>query len=324
MSISNVPNSGFRTGLTIAEGCKIWLDACKSGRGRKRPAMASTYQMYESHVRLHIVPVVGDWIMSEVTAEEIVRFRDEYLESMSTTQRLKVMRSLTSVFRQCVADGHIFHDPTRSILHVDNERLPDLSEIPTDEEMGSLILTSYELAEGEWEHHRARTWRRWRALFLTFTHGGLRSSEARSLRWADVDFTKWVVRVVNRAGDECSSDAPIRCPRKRSVKIGKLTSDILESWQHEQAGGQELVFGTREGTAETHGNVINRMWRPLQRLARVVDENGKPKYEDVNAIRSYFVVDLINSGYSSAYIDRLTDYGRVNIQELMDMLEDED
>ena len=56
----------------------------------------------------------------------------------------------------------------------------------------------------------------------------------------------------------------------------------------------DLVFATRNGIPTTLGNIINRVWQPLQIKAGVMDADGKAKYPGLHSLRHFYASWCIN------------------------------
>jgi integrase len=223
--------------LTIADGCKIWLDTCKVGCGD--PVEPHTHRMCESHVRVHIIPRIGPHSMSAMTQ--------------------KILRSLKSAFSECRAQGKIVNNPTGDVRMAISKRNKEPVVIPSRKEVAALIRTADDLVEGEHKRFEPHTWRRWRAMLMVFCSTGMRASEVRGLKRENVDLESGLINVVERANENGAIGAPKSASGRRSIDIDDYTADVLQAWHGEQ-GGNGLVFGTWKGTVENHANIVNRMW----------------------------------------------------------------
>src|SRR4051812_19933751 len=96
---------------------------------------------------------------------------------VSAAMIVKVVRSLGSIFKEARRRGLSNVAPTVGIDLDLPEREDPRPVIPTKRELQAIIVAA-----------TARTSPLWRALVLVATFCGLRASELRGLRWADVDF----------------------------------------------------------------------------------------------------------------------------------------
>ena len=180
---------------SVKEAAALWIKRCND-----KQLEATTIDAYEQHVNLHIVPFIGAKKLADMTVPAVNAFADQLREGRRSAAMIKkVVRSLGSIFREARRRGLSSVAPTVG-LDLD---LPDRRDprpvIPTKPELQAIIAGA-----------AARKGRLWRALVLVATFCGLRASELRGLRWADVDFEARLIHVTQRA------DA--------SHRIGKLKS----------------------------------------------------------------------------------------------------
>jgi integrase len=122
---------------------------------------------------------------------------------------------------------------------------------------------------------------RWRPFFLVAVFTGLRSSELRGLRWADVDLKRSELHVRQRADRYQEIGLPKSEAGERTVPLPEQVRDELQEWKAKcppGKNGKVYVFPNTEGGIEWHANIINRAWWPIQLtagVAEVVKEGGK-------------------------------------------------
>jgi integrase len=168
------------TSITVAEAARLWL-AGGEAAGLERTTLVS----YRQHVDLHLVPFIGLTRLSMVTVP-LVRHLEDRLRGAGRSPAIvqKVIRSLGSILADAMERGLVAQNVVRSLRsrrHRGKEaradrrqkgRLKAGVDIPTPDEMRAII--------GKLEGRR-------RPLLLTAIFGGLRASELRGLRWADLD-----------------------------------------------------------------------------------------------------------------------------------------
>ena len=115
-------------------------------------------------------------------------------------------------------------------------------DIPTREEIKAIV----EAARG-----------RWRPIVLTAIFTGLRASELRGLRWADVDLEKRELHVRQRAIATARSGTRSRC-RRAMVPLTPIVVNTLREWKLSAKSDLGLVFPTTGGLVEHHKNIIER------------------------------------------------------------------
>ena len=108
---------------------------------------------------------------------------------------------------------------------------------------------------------------RFRPFIVTAIFTGMRRSELRGLRWADVDLDAGVIHVRQRANAWGTMGPPKSKAGKRDIPLAPIA---LRSWRPSSQG--ELVFGTRSHRALGMSNFRVYEWEPLLRRAGVEDK----------------------------------------------------
>jgi integrase len=136
---------------------------------------------------------------------------------------------------------------------------------------------------------------RWRPLLLTAIFTGLRASELRGLRWADVDLKRAELHVRQRADRYNAIGRPKSQAGERTIPIGPMVVNTLREWRLACPKGElDLVFPTGRGRVEGRSTIVRRGWWPAQIAASVIDESGKPKYPGLHALRHFCASWRIN------------------------------
>src|SRR5262249_19845600 len=125
----------------------------------------------------------------------------------------------------------------RDLKVVMSKREKELVAIPSIEEMQKLLAKVDELAFTPiaW---MAKSWRRYRAMVYLTAFTGLRASEMRGLPWKNVDFTKGLLRVTQRADENRRIGNPKSRAGHREIALAPQVSRILLEWKVECPLGQ--------------------------------------------------------------------------------------
>jgi integrase len=175
-------------------------------------------------------------------------------------------------------------------------------DIPTPDEIRAIIRA---LDDEKWR-------RRWRPLILTAVFTGLRASELRGLRWKDVDPEYTKIQVRQRMDRYGKKGPPKSKAGRRTVPLTPKLVAVLREWKLAcPKGADGLVFPNGVGKVESHANIVNRCWWPLQVAAGVADvvkdadgkvvlgEDGepvrKPRYTGLHALRHFYASWCINT-----------------------------
>jgi integrase len=138
---------------------------------------------------------------------------------------------------------------------------------------------------------------------LTAIFTGIRASELRGLRWADVDLEKRELHVRQRADRYSAIGKPKSESGERTVPLTPIVVNTLREWKlacpKSDAG---LVFLSTGGLVEHHKNIIERGLIPTLIAAGVtMEEDGsegkevkRAKYTGLHALRHFYASWCIN------------------------------
>ncbi|PBB20569.1 tyrosine-type recombinase/integrase [Mesorhizobium sp. WSM4313] len=298
----------------VKEAGAFWIASAEAA-GLER----STVNQYRQHLDLHIVPLIGDTLLSKLSVPTIRAFEDDLrLKGRSPAMVRKLLISLGSLLADAQERGLVSRNAVREksrSRHKGKDRRHERRQkgrlkvgidIPTREEVKAIVAA----LEG-----------RWRPLFLTAIFAGLRASELRGLRWQDVDLDKREVRVQQRADRFNDIGKPKSEAGERTVPIPPMVVNAMKEWKlaysrpivgkdddnkpiREDARQSHLVFANGSGNVESLANIINRGLIPVQIAAGVSvatdknDEDGNPiiaaKYTGMHALRHFYASWCIN------------------------------
>jgi integrase len=123
---------------------------------------------------------------------------------------------------------------------------------------------------------------------------GLRASELRGLRWADVDLKRGEIHVRQRADRYLKIGPPKSGSGERKVPIPPGVLRALKEWKLACPKGElGLVFPSSTGRAQHHTNIVRDILTPAMKGVGLVTPDGKPKY-GLHSLRHFFASWLIN------------------------------
>ena len=168
-------------------------------------------------------------------------------------------------------------------------------DIPTREEIKAIV----EAAKG-----------RWRPILLTAIFTGLRASELRGLRWADVDLEKRELHVRQRADRYSAIGKPKSESGERTVPLTPIVVNTLREWKLACPKSEAaLVFPTTGGLVEHHKNIVERGLVPTLIAAGVTTNEEGWAGEKVKGAK-YTGLHTLRHFYASWCINRCVDGGQ--------------
>jgi integrase len=266
--------------IIVADAAADWIAGVELEQ-RER----STVTQYRQHIDLHIVPRIGYEKLAGLTTPRITTFRDELLANLSRALARKVLTSLKSLLSDAQKRGNVAQNVALAVSIGPDKRgkgkLKVGVDIPTPEEIKRILAAA-----------KGRT----RPIIITATFTGLRGSEIRGLRWADVDFKRGELHVRQRADRYNVIGAPKSEAGERVVPIGPLVVNTLREWKLACPPSKlGLVFPTSRGNIIRHENLIRQIFMPAQIAAGVTaPSKATAKYSGLHALRHFYASWCIN------------------------------
>jgi integrase len=259
---------------TVAEAADRWLNRVEA-EGRERGTLAQ----YRQHVNLHIAPRIGRYKLAHLTPARIEAFRDDLLANLSRPMARKVLTSLKSLLKNA-KHAHVAADVSVGRSKRSERKLEVGRDIPSPAEIKRLVAAAKDNA-------------RMHALLLTAALCGLRASELRGLRWADIDLKASELHVRQRADRYNVIGAPKSASSTRSIPLAPEAVAALKVWKLACPKSElDLVFPTATGAIMFHRSMLDSL-APVMIAAGVADKRGIPKY-GLHAFRHFFASWCIN------------------------------
>lgn len=326
---THVPDSKT---ATVGEAAQLWLN-----RAKTEGLEESTKRQYQTHVDLHICPFDGEGFtiggsklsefkLSRLTKPNLEKFRDYLLTHNSRPLARKVLTSFKSVLNEAKRQGLIARNPADEVvIKEDTRNKPLLTEgrdFPTRQEIRAVIQT----ATDPWL----------RAFVIVAVFAGMRASELRGLSWPDIDYARRIIRVRQRANQWSELGPPKSKAGRRDIPMDDFVAETLKAWEAKcPSGDLKLVFPNGVGNIESHGNIMNRGWYPLQVAAGlsrpILDKDGKAvmdaKY-DLHSLRHFCASVWIEQGFSAKRLQTMLGHSTIRLTfdlygHLIDRAEDD-
>jgi integrase len=134
-----------------------------------------------------------------------------------------------------------------------------------------------------------------RPLLLTAIFTGLRASELRGLRWADVDLLRSELHVRQRADRYGVIGRPKSRAGERTVPLPPMAVNALREWRlGSPRSNSDLVFPGAHDQPIGFATIIHYVWHPAQIAAGIVAKDGKAKYSGLHSLRHFYASWCIN------------------------------
>jgi integrase len=276
--------------ISVTAYAETWLAS-------KRAKRANTYRLYESQLRVHVLPELGGRQLRAVTRDDIQQLVNKLATKMSPRSVRSVYRALRSMFRAAhVLDHKIAASPCVKIV------LPELPDRKVE------VLTARQVTLVA-----AHMWPRWAAAVVLAAGTGLRISEVMGLTWDRIDLKAGTV-TVDRQMTPQRRLGPLKS--RKSNRVVPLPGAVTEALRRHRelvpALEQDvtdhdgvtvhhvaLVFTRADGTPANAGNLR----KPFATACKAA---GLPASVTFHTLRHTYASLLISAGTNLTVIrDRL-------------------
>jgi integrase len=272
---------------TVAEAGQLWLQTSRDARLER-----STLEYYQQHLDLHIAPLLGSTKLSQLTVPMVRAFEDKLRTDRSPAMVRKAVGSLAAILADAQERGLVAQNVARSLR---SRRRPGKDRRADKRQKGRLKIGVDIPSPDEIRKLLPHLPERWRPLLLTATFTGLRASELRGLRWADVDLKRAELYIRQRADRFNEIGRPKSETSERTVPLPPLLVGTLRAWKLACPKGElGLVFPTGTGAPESLSNILQRGLQPAMVAAGLTTKKGEAKYTGLHSLRHFYASWCIN------------------------------
>jgi integrase len=282
-------------GYTVQRAVDDWLAEGLDGRS------AGTVTL-NRNVLKPVTAIIGDIELRKLTAHDVRRVLTQLASNHSSRSVVIAHNSLTRALRHAEANRHILHNAA-ALVDTPKGQRGRPSKALTAEQAAALVKAAGQARLG--------------AYVVLCLLTGIRTEEARALRWDHVDLdggTVAVWRSVRHGGDTKTAKS------RRTLGLPHAAGEALREHHKRQAGEKlaagalwkdhGLVFTTRVGTQLDAGNVRRQFKATCQ--AAGIGEDWAPR-----ELRTSFVSLLSASGVPVEEIARLAGHSSSRTTEVI-------
>lgn len=252
-----------RGSVTVGEAVNRWLADFETlvEKGRRERSTISAYRTLGGNVTGH---PIARALLSRLTPPDVADFASWLDVHRSEQQAKRTIGLLRQVLAHGVRVGWCATNAAAEVkIRSRGSRHKRQLELPTKDELRRLVAAA--------EAHSPRA----HALVLVAMLCGLRSSELRGLRRADVGPDE--LRITQRADRYQTIGAPKSRHGRRTIPLPPGVRRALAVWML-QAPQSELAFPGPQGGILSYMAIWCGMWRDVMTAARLLDARGKPRF----------------------------------------------
>ena len=286
--MGDVQNGTFRElkKATYAQFASLWLESYA-----KLKTKPSTFRSYNDIVHKHLIPVMGDYLLTEITTAMLQRYVALRLAKVKPKTVINEIVPIKEMFQHAVRWGYLRFNPAEYL------------ERPRTQRKEIEVLTLEDVAKFlQIDHY-------YRIAFLTGALTGLRAGELWGLQWNDFNW-KLEQIFVKRALWKGNFQTPKSKYSIRKINLLPQLASELRHWKTTSPKNDfNLVFPSPEGKMSIHENVIKRYFNPALKKAEV-------KRVSFHSLRHTNASIRIEAGQNIKYIQ--LQLGHASIQTTLD------
>jgi len=227
--------------MKLGEWLPIWLKTFK-----RKKLKARSFDTYESQINAHIIPVLGNIALKDLTSFHIQDFYNELGDNdLSSATIRKIHQIINSALNKAQEQKMIRFNPAESV------ELPPLEQKPVRAFSRDEQAIFFEAAKG-YSYYEA---------FIFEVDTGIRDGELFPLTWKDIDFEKGYVQISktlifvkdreNKSGNAYILKVQDSTKTKagvRKIPLTKRCLHMLKELKLKNGSKSELVFPSKKRT----------------------------------------------------------------------------
>lgn len=294
---------------TLDEKIKTWLVVIK-----KQSLKEASYDRLESTINNHIIPVLGDYKVSELSAVIIQEnLINKMLGKYSYSSIKKVYDALNAYLKYAMNTREIIFNPMASVNKPNSTHFEERKiDVLADEDIKKLITTvsvKYKTGAMKFRYGQA---------YILILNTGMRMGEALALKWEDVDLANKTINVSrnliiikNRTGidsDTKKRKLKIQTSTKsqngnRIIPLNKAAYSAIAYFLQQR--NSDFVISTKMG-----GSVYPA---PFQSTLDSICRDAGIKRFGIHALRHTFASKMIEAGVDIKVVSKILGHSSVKI-----------
>jgi integrase len=261
--------------VTLEDATKRWLETCPA----LEPTTVEGYRRDTSY----ILRLAGHVKLTSITKPAVRKLETALRDAGHSEKTVRrCIKFLGSIFAEAHEQGLCSINPARGLRsrrdsseakqakrHKHKKKLG--VDIPRPDEMRAII----EHAPDEF-----------RVLLMLAAFTGLRASEIRALRWANINFAKAELYVRERANQFGVVGSPKSGSSRRTVPLPRALLVALKEWKLRTPG--DLVFPPKKASILSLTQIVEHGLKPACIAAGLVTKSGEAKYTGFHSLRHFY------------------------------------
>lgn len=237
----------------------------------ERDCAENTRNHYQSHLDNHILPVLGDFKLDEITPAMITSLLSDLQKTYKASSCGCIYNVLNGIFKMACDDGTIETNPMLKVKRPkpgkkekEQQLLAESKKAYTMEELQYILdcLLNEPL--------------KWRTYIVLMAETGMRRGEVLGIHWADIDFEHGTIKILHNIQATPYKGIYDTTPKNsncREIDIGDDTVELLKQLRQEQAESciSQYVFTRENSPAPMYPSAPNMYFKKIEKKYGIED-----------------------------------------------------